>query len=498
MDYYAKDCELVLGLVCPVGVNIDDVETRLLSLIKLFNYTPNLIHLSELARELDDEEELSFQSEVERLDHGMQKGTDLREKYNRGDFYSLLAINKISSQRQQEDGVSQPLGRTVHILRSLKHADEVDTLRQVYGSGFFLLGISASTESKKHYLRELKGVVSDGDLDRLIERDDKENNPLGQQTRNVFQLADAFATTDDTERLSKQLGRILNLLFSDPFAPPTEEEYAMFMAYAASLRSADLSRQVGAVIANEYGDIISTGANDVPKYGGGLYWPGEDDKRDYTDEYGYDSNEHEKNSILEDVAFAITESKEKSDAYDRVIKKLEKSKIMDLTEYGRAVHAEMEALLQASRNGVKVRGSTLYTTTFPCHNCAKHIVASGVKEVVYIEPYPKSFASKLHDDSIDTEGSRFNVDDRIVENDQGRVVFRPFVGVGPRRFIDLFSMKLSSGRKMKRKKDGYAVNWVRQDSELRVPMSPLSYMESEIAVNNELKLLVKKGRASDE
>ena len=49
-------------------------------------------------------------------------------------------------------------------------------------------------------------------------------------------------------------------------------EYAMFMAYAASLRSAELGRQVGAVILSQQGEFISVGANEVPCGGGGLYW----------------------------------------------------------------------------------------------------------------------------------------------------------------------------------------------------------------------------------
>ena len=44
-------------------------------------------------------------------------------------------------------------------------------------------------------------------------------------------------------------------------------------------------------------------------------------------------------------------------------------------------HAEMEALLSCARSGVSTRGATLYSTTFPCHNCAKHIIAAGVARV---------------------------------------------------------------------------------------------------------------------
>lgn len=484
MELYAKDCELVIGLVSPIGVNLEDVESRLRSLLRQYGYEQNLIHLSKVAEEVfpptnDGVPRSSASDEATRLDQAMQMGTDLRNKYKRGDLYALLAIDKISSERDTSpNGLPSPRDKTAHVIRSLKHTEEVETLRSVYGSGFFLLGVTASIEYRKHYLRDIKGVEDDEEIIRLISRDDKEKLPsgLGQQTRDVFQLADAFVITDDTESLSKQIGRILDLMFSKPVVPPTAEEYAMFMAYAASLRSADLSRQVGAVVVNESNDILATGANDVPKTGGGLYWPDDKDQRDYVKKH--DFNQTEKEGILDEIVGCLGNDLDE-DVRASFREKVSKSRIMDITEYGRAVHAEMECLMQSARNGIPIRGSKLYTTTYPCHNCAKHIVAAGIKEVIYIEPYPKSYAVKMHDDSI-CEG----------EGEGNQVRFRQFVGIGPRHFIDLFSMGLSSGRKIKRKESSKLANWSRSDSVLRIPMSPLSYLESEMMMVNELAQLI--------
>ena len=129
------------------------------------------------------------------------------------------------------------------------------------------------------------------------------------------------------------------------------------------------------------------------------------------------------------------------------------------------MHAEMDALISCGRAGVETTGTTLFSTTFPCHNCAKHIVAYGVKRVVYIEPYEKSQALDLHDDAIAVEdcgdGARA---DREDEGDRParKVVFEPFMGVGPRRYFDLFSMRLSNGYRMKRKQKPSRVRWKRQ------------------------------------
>jgi len=61
--------------------------------------------------------------------------------------------------------------------------------------------------------------------------------------------------------------------------------------------------------------------------------------------------------------------------------------IMDNGVCTRAIHAEMNAIAYAARWGMCVEGTTLYTTCCPCLNCAKLIVASGIKEVIYAEQY---------------------------------------------------------------------------------------------------------------
>jgi hypothetical protein len=61
--------------------------------------------------------------------------------------------------------------------------------------------------------------------------------------------------------------------------------------------------------------------------------------------------------------------------------------------------------------------------------CAKHIIAAGIKRVVFIEPFPKSYAEQLHADAIVIGKS----------NDPEKVVFEPFIGITPFRYRDLFA-----------------------------------------------------------
>lgn len=336
------------------------------------------------------------------------------------------------------------------------------------------------------------------EAERLLDKDAAEEKKIGQQTRDTFELADAYVRLDaeNDDGVASKVRRIVDLLLSCPFHPPTAEEHAMFMAYSAALRSSDLSRQVGAVVANRAGDVIASGANDAPSPEGGTFRPTdldfsgetrEDARADYL--RGYDSNERERNKILVGVIQAlVAEEPEREMTSEERVALVKKYKaqlagtgVLDLTEFGRAVHAEMAALLSCARTGSAPVGGSLYCTTFPCHNCAKHIVAAGLREVVYVEPYPKSKAKALHADAI----SLPDEDDHQPGGESPRVVFRAFEGVGPRRFFDLFSLTLGSGRPLKRKKedaDGVRIEWQRgEGSHPRLPLDPRSYLGREDA-----------------
>lgn len=60
----------------------------------------------------------------------------------------------------------------------------------------------------------------------------------------------------------------------------------------------------------------------------------------------------------------------------------------------RALHAELNAVINAAFNGVKLKGSIMYLTTTPCVFCSRAIINAGVKEVIASSKYP-------HDDAID-------------------------------------------------------------------------------------------------
>jgi deoxycytidylate deaminase len=481
-DY--PNAEIVIGLACAVGTEYGPIRDFLVETLLRYGYKPKVVRISDSIPKFTDYP-LQDSPEIERIDSRMTAGNLVCCESGRNDIWALAAIAAINSSREQEQvcenfHLQKPLPRTANILLTLKRPEEVRTLRKVYGDGFFLIGLFATYKERLDYLIQQNAPRQQA-ID-LINRDAAEEDPHGQQTRKTFYLSDVFVSLRD-QAYRGELERFFDLVFSDPLTTPTQHENAMFLAYASSLRSGQLGRQVGAAIASKGGDIIALGCNDVPKPGGGLYWPGKDDGRDGV--LGFDTNDKQRDKIVDLLVSRLPrELRESSEKQFRSSFR----EILDITEYGRAVHAEMDALLCSARSGVSPVGANLYTTTFPCHNCTRHIIAAGIERVFYIEPYAKSRAEELHEDAIIVE-EKGREDKQFRKR---RVPFTPFVGVGPRRYFDLFSLTLSRGYEVDRKKEGRTIKFSRQGAFPRVPMSPFSYIQKEAIAIKELDSLPKQ------
>lgn len=466
--------ELVIGIVSAVGTEYKRVTEPLIDRLKGFGYSVQEIRVSGCLPSF------SGTDEYERIKHYMQAGDSLRENSENNAILAAGVAKNISSSR------SASSTKRAFIVNSLKHPREVEFLRKIYGDGFYLVGIHADEKRRHQHLTDDKGMTQ-AQANELIRIDEDESFDHGQKTRDTYHLADFFLNLgSNNDQVKNRLQRFLELIFSHPYKNPTFDEFAMFMAFNSSVRSGDLSRQVGAVISREK-QIIATGANDVPKSGGGLYWAEVDettgkveddlDGKDYTRDG--DSNKQAQAEIIQEIAKNLL-GKGLVDGQNEVElhKVLKESKISDLTEFGRVVHAEMDALLSCNRAGIPTTGSTLYCTTFPCHNCAKHIIASGINRVVYVEPYPKSRALDFHSESIQLKSELEKAPDEASE----LVSFEPFIGVGPRRFLDLFSMSLGSGSKLRRKdKKGNTLDWDKSNAPIRTPLIEKSYLDIERA-----------------
>jgi len=112
--------------------------------------------------------------------------------------------------------------------------------------------------------------------------------------------------------------------------------YFMTLAHVAATRSKDPNTNVGAVIVDEDRSIVGTGYNGFPP-------------------------------LVKDTV----------ERWQRP------------TKYDFVVHAEANAIGRAARAGRRVEGSTIYVTHYPCKDCAKLIITSGIKRVV-VDPEGKT------------------------------------------------------------------------------------------------------------
>jgi cytidine deaminase len=489
--------ELVFGLVAPIGTNLTSVTKALRNSLQMVGYQSSHIKLTDemtqfkIGIDLDDNEPYKY------YDSRIRFANAVRERTRRNDALALLAIAAVRKSRASLSGTEDATCEGhAYIISQLKHPDEIERLRSVYGKQFITVCIYDSHAGRKQNLESRIEAHPSFNFDsdsseeiaiKLIRRDYNELKVRnGQRIRDAFPKGDVFIDASSESSSLSTVSRFINLLFGRNDISPTIEEYGLYLAKTASLRSLDLSRQIGAAILTPEGEVLALGCNEVPKFGGGNYWPPDDAGRDFFK--GHDPNEREKSRILLDIVDKFKSKRILSDRLsnlpsDQILENLldaesdiyiGDARVLDILEFGRIIHAEMSAICDCARLNGGVRGATLYSTTFPCHICAKHIVAAGITNVVFLEPYPKSHAASLHDDSISIDDPR-----------KDKVLFKPFVGVAPFRYQELFEKGKRKGPNGKRRE------WIEEEPRPRISISTVrTYVEAEkISVSALLALM---------
>lgn len=192
-----------------------------------------------------------------------------------------------------------------------------------------------------------------------------------------------------------------------------------------------------------------------------------------------DFHKHNLKTQIKDILATDTANKLPAAAAEELSTKIyESTRLRDLLEFSRSIHAEMDAIVSIARKGSQsTKGTYMYSTTFPCHNCARHIIAAGIKKMFYIQPYEKSLASDLHGDDL-------VLDPTETDDKTDRVQFLHFEGTAPRQYLNFFQSK--SERKGA---DGRAVSTVVSMAAKVTPQYLDNYMDLEAKVAKHLKEL---------
>jgi len=274
----------------------------------------------------------------------------------------------------------------------------------------------------------------------------------------------------------KKLLRYFALIVDPGCTKPTNEEMFMNMAFTMAMKSNCISRKVGAVIEGAKGYVVGAGWNDVgegqlscglryikdlrlPEYVNCIEalkkkkgQPNTSDEEIIKGLIEKYSNENccfclkddlSKSELLSKLDKIINSEKlkrEKKKLYKKIKEKLNVKRL----EFCKALHAEENAIIQSAKiGGMGLMDAKIYITTYPCELCAKKIQQSGIKEILYVEPYPKVLSEHL-----------------FLKDGIQKVSIKQFEGVKAYAYMKLFKPFFDQKERQKLIKDGFDQNVV--------------------------------------
>lgn len=361
--------------------------------------------------------------------HNLQGlGDDLRRARG-GGVLAELTVQSLDQSGQEHKRIA---------IDGIRNVAEIQYLRQRFGHRFFLFALECPQSERWERLKPdyEKRALSRDDFNSDDRRDKDEEVAYGQQVQLCVDRSDVLIVNDDEVtqvRLQKKLLNFVRLVTGEEPRYAYPAEILMHQAYSASHGSKCLKRQVGAVLVAappfEMGEIVGTAFNENPS---GTYACveepsyGADPKRGfrglcYRDKVRFEAFEkyakRKWRCVVCGEPLQAPASPEPPWLCHKCGARLEESFFPERAmTWCTAIHAEVAAILAA---GARARGTTLYTTTFPCFQCAEKVSQAGIAAIVFTEPYPDTLAA-----------------DRL---DLAKIKTARFEGVRSSRFHEVFS-----------------------------------------------------------
>jgi hypothetical protein len=268
--------ELIFGLVGPIGVELGGVVNALIARLRNVNYKSVEIHLTDhmitdkISRIIDNT--TYYHRYMSLIDYANQ----FRTMAQSAAAMAGLAISRIRSERAIITGSEViPAFGTAYIICQFKRPEEIELMRTTYGRKFVQVSVYASPSERQVVLVDkIKhfNISPKDDFDcekmaiELIKQDYNQKDVLdGQRLSEVFHLADVFVNGLNITSSVPTVERFIDALFGSNHVSPKRDEYGLYAATSAALRSSDLSRQVGAAVFTRHGEVITMGCNEVPK-----------------------------------------------------------------------------------------------------------------------------------------------------------------------------------------------------------------------------------------
>jgi hypothetical protein len=206
---------------------------------------------------------------------------DLGDEMRSGGDHAIVArraVQRVRLLRAEKQGLPDPGDdpvvpdgtRRAYIVDSIRHPAEVELLRRIYREAFVLVGVVCEAKVRLERLRSDKYTnAGRDDVQKFMDRDAHANEKHGQRVSDAFHMADFFVDNTIAQYredgsangdwdINEKLSRLIKIITHAEVTRPTMAETAMHEAHGASLRSACLSRQVGATLVDGQGNVIAT------------------------------------------------------------------------------------------------------------------------------------------------------------------------------------------------------------------------------------------------
>jgi dCMP deaminase len=431
LDKYITDNNIVVDNKDKIQKEFEDIQPNakeIWNLLETKEYKNDADKIYRVYRFLFDKLNTYSSSLKSKLSSELSSKDFLITYQNWGD--NIRYANEPLSKETDSDNVSPAalVEKINQIIKFLRHKSEyeanteskkaritficIDALRNPYEilffrerfSAFYL--VSINTDEKSRVDRLYKLGFDQNRIDRLDKKEYPDKGQLKQVfcTQNIqrcIELSDIHIVNKDCTSCSKddlkqQLSWYISLILHPGLITPTPIERIMQTAYTAKLNSGCISRQVGAVITDEYFSIKAIGWNNTPEGHVPCVLRSFEDMCANYDQNAYSEYEIE-NNLFTNTCRSLLNNHYKSNlgnlngrnfsyCFKDLQNYVDKAKNQVHT---RSLHAEENAFLQLAKYGsTGIKGGKLFSTASPCELCSKKAYQLGIKEVYYIDPYP--------------------------------------------------------------------------------------------------------------
>ncbi|MDJ0679134.1 MAG: anti-phage dCTP deaminase [Xenococcaceae cyanobacterium MO_167.B52] len=370
------------------------------------SYFEQLPKLTSKLKEILEKSSKTTYSKIYKLigDNLRSSGKATEQSFNQENIFTIAdTTNKIikTIREAKKDRES-----TLFVIDSIRNPLEAIFFRERY-SAFYLVSINTFDNNRKQRLRE-RYNLNDEEIeliDNLEHPKDKLKGKdifISQNVKKCIELSDIHLNNPQNGKenipvLKKQLAHYIALMMHPGLITPTPIERSMQIAYSAKLNSGCISRQVGAVITDQSYSIKAVGWNNTPEGQVPCLFRSVEDLLCHHDEKGFSDYELNNPKFREKISkiYPKNQVKEREKSlrgrnHSFCFKDIQNQVDGKQNQvHTRSLHAEENAFLQIVKYGGEgINGGILFSTASPCELCAKKAYQLGIKQIIYIDPYP--------------------------------------------------------------------------------------------------------------